>query len=154
MKRPRLKSTEIKKGVTCGPGDSQIEFDLKTLKCIEILKLMLQNQKCIRLKKGPRLKYPPIDWNKKGVTCGPGDRGTLIEIGFAVSNNLPNKVLITSCLGTVKTIKVFFLFIASSWYRTTNPETTNPVLFICKQTFLIEIDFFVYLEIQTKINFQ
>lgn len=35
---------------------------------------------------------------KKGVTCGPGDRGTLIEIGFAVSNNLPNKVLITSCL--------------------------------------------------------
>ena len=118
-----------KKGVTCGPGDSQIEFDLKTFECIKILKLMLQNQKCIRLKKGPRLKYPPIDWNKKGVTCGPGDRGTLIEIGFAVSNNLPNKVLITSCLGTVKTIKVFFLFIASSWYPTSNPETTNHVLF-------------------------
>ena len=129
MKRPRLKSTEIKKGVTCGPGDSQIEFDLKTFECIKILKLMLQNQKCIRLKKGLMLKYPPIDWNKKGVTCGPGDRGTLIEIGFAVSNNLPNKVLITSCLGTVKTIKVFFLFIASSWYPTSNPETTNHVLF-------------------------
>ena len=51
MKRPRLKSTEIKKGVTCGPGDSQIEFDLKTFECIKILKLMLQNQKCNRLKK-------------------------------------------------------------------------------------------------------
>ena len=69
-----------------------------------------------------------IDWpletvtEKKGVPCGPAasagsdagsGEGTLIEIGFAVSNNLPNKVLITSCLGTVKTIKVFFLFIAS-----------------------------------------
>ena len=72
MKRPRLKSTEIKKGVTCGPGDSQIDSDLKTLKCIEILKLMLQNQKCIQLKR-PMLKYPPIDWNKKGVTCGTDD---------------------------------------------------------------------------------
>ena len=54
-----------------------------------------------------------IDWpletvtEKKGVPCGPAasagsdagsGEGTLIEIGFAVSNNLPNKVLITSCL--------------------------------------------------------
>ena len=71
-------------------------------------KINVAESKMHSTKKRPRLKDPPIDWNKKGVTCGPGNRGTLIEIGFAVSNNLPNKVLITSCLGTVKTIKVFY----------------------------------------------
>lgn len=35
----------------------------------------------------------------KGSPCGPAHMdGSLIEIGFAVSNNVANKVLITSCL--------------------------------------------------------
>ena len=36
---------------------------------------------------------------KEGVSCGPNNAGRVIEIGFAVSNNLQNNVLITSCLG-------------------------------------------------------
>jgi len=44
------------------------------------------------------------DWPKETVTekegesCGPDNIGKVIEIGFAVSENNPNNVLITSCL--------------------------------------------------------
>ena len=36
-------------------------------------KINVAESKMHSTKKRPRLKDPTIDWNKKGVTCGPGD---------------------------------------------------------------------------------
>ena len=47
---------------------------------------------------------------KEGVSCGPNNAGRVIEIGFAVSNNLQNNVLITSCLGKLGIILSLTLF--------------------------------------------